>query len=543
MLDSFRLDKIVIKSVNKGVIMRRIWFLALGVLVLFVLFRFVALNYTDYIPVFIIGIFLLWLHDVTQKKKAIIRNFPVIGHFRYLFEFIRPEIQQYFIANDEEELPFNREVRSLIHQRAKNVRDTIPFGTSRDIYQTGYRWVLHSLDPKSVEDVEPRLSIGGKDCKKPYLASRLNISGMSFGALSAKAVMALNLGAKMGGFAQNTGEGGLSKYHLQGGDIVFQIGTGYFGCRNNDGMFDEDLFKEVSANPEVKMIEIKLSQGAKPSHGGILPAVKVTKEIAEIRKIPFGKDALSPPAHSAFKTPTELLGFVKKLREMSGGKPIGFKLCVGKPEDFVGICKAMLKTKIYPDFITVDGAEGGTGAAPLEFTNNIGEPLNGGLRFVHNVLVGCGLRDEIKIICSGKIATGFDMVMRIAMGADICNSARAMMMAAGCVQAKQCNANTCPTGVTTQKKRLQWGLVVDQKKHHVFSYHKNTIHSFLEIVGAMGLTNPSQLKPEHIIQRISYNISKPLSELFFYLEPKQLLGANIPDTYKNIWEKASAESF
>ncbi|OGV37271.1 MAG: glutamate synthase [Legionellales bacterium RIFCSPHIGHO2_12_FULL_35_11] len=523
--------------------MRRIWFLALGVLVLFVLFRFVALNYTDYIPVFIIGIFLLWLHDVTQKKKAIIRNFPVIGHFRYLFEFIRPEIQQYFIANDEEELPFNREVRSLIHQRAKNVRDTIPFGTSRDIYQTGYRWVLHSLDPKSVEDVEPRLSIGGKDCKKPYLASRLNISGMSFGALSAKAVMALNLGAKMGGFAQNTGEGGLSKYHLQGGDIVFQIGTGYFGCRNNDGMFDEDLFKEVSANPEVKMIEIKLSQGAKPSHGGILPAVKVTKEIAEIRKIPFGKDALSPPAHSAFKTPTELLGFVKKLREMSGGKPIGFKLCVGKPEDFVGICKAMLKTKIYPDFITVDGAEGGTGAAPLEFTNNIGEPLNGGLRFVHNVLVGCGLRDEIKIICSGKIATGFDMVMRIAMGADICNSARAMMMAAGCVQAKQCNANTCPTGVTTQKKRLQWGLVVDQKKHHVFSYHKNTIHSFLEIVGAMGLTNPSQLKPEHIIQRISYNISKPLSELFFYLEPKQLLGANIPDTYKNIWEKASAESF
>lgn len=523
--------------------MRRPWFIALGAVVVLVILRFILTNHQELIPIFVSGIIVVWIYDITQTKKAILRNFPVVGHFRYIFEFIRPEIQQYFIANDEEELPFNREVRVLIHRRSKNLRDTIPFGTSRDIFQPGYRWVLHSLSPKVVAETEGKLLIGGKDCKQPYLASRLNVSAMSFGAISANAIMAINKGAKLGGFAHNTGEGGLSSYHLQGGDLIFQIGTAYFGCRTNDGLFDESLFVKEASRVEVKMIEIKLSQGAKPAHGGVLPAVKVTKEIASIRKIEVGKDAISPPAHTAFTTPLELVQFIKRLRALSRGKPVGFKLCIGHKEEFVSICKAMLETGIFPDFITVDGAEGGTGAAPQEYTNNIGEPLNSGLRFVHNILVGVGLRDEIRIICSGKIATGFDMVLRIAMGADFCNSARAMMMAIGCVQSKQCDANTCPTGVATQKKRLQRGLVVANKMEHIASYHKNTMHSFLEIVGAMGLTSPNQLLPKHIIQRISYNVSKPLSDLFEYLEPKQLLSKNIPPQYKKLWESANIDSF
>lgn len=523
--------------------MRRQWYLAFGVVLLTLFLVLLMLHDVRWFFVFVTPLALLWIYDVFQKKRTILRNFPVLGHMRYLLEFIRPEIQQYFIANDEDERPYNREIRSIIYQRAKGVRDTVPFGTERNILETGYSWVLHSMDPKHISEVEPRIIVGGPDCKKPYSASRLNISAMSFGSLSANAIMALNKGAKIGGFAHNTGEGGLSPYHLQGGDVTFQIGTAYFGCRDEQGRFDESEFTKEATREEVKMIEIKLSQGAKPSHGGILPAAKLTEEIARVRKVKMGQDVLSPAAHSEFNSPIGLLQFVKRLRDASGGKPTGFKLCLGRRDEFLGICKAMLETNILPDFISVDGAEGGTGAAPLEFTNHVGEPLEEGLVFVHNALVGINLRDKIRIICSGKIATGFDLVEHIALGADICNAARAMMMAVGCVQSKQCNANTCPTGVATQNKRLQRGLVVDEKKFRAATYHKNTMRSFLEIVGAMGLTNPSQLKPDFIMRRISKECAKPISEIYEYLKPGQLLGKDIPESFKKYWEIADTGRF
>lgn len=523
--------------------MRRKWYLGFGIILLVLILRAVVWGHEDWIFVILTPLALIALYDVLQTKHTILRNFPILGHIRYIMEFIRPEIQQYFIADDEEELPFNREVRSLIYERAKNARDTIPFGTSKDILSVGYTWVLHSLSPKSVIEVETRISVGGDACTKPYLASRLNISNMSFGALSAQAIIALNKGAKLGNFAQGTGEGGLTPYHLQGGDLILQIGTAYFGFRDDHGRFDENLFKIAANRPEVVMIEIKLSQGAKPSEGGILPAAKVTKEIAEFRKIKMGEDVVSPAAHDVFHTPMEFVYFIQKLRELSGGKPIGFKLCVGRKENFFAICKAMLATNILPDFITVDGAEGGTGAAPVEFSNYVGEPLEAGLFFVHNALLGVGLRHKIRIICSGKIATGYDMVLRIAMGADMCNSARAMMMAIGCVQSKQCHANTCPTGVATQNLRLQRGLVPEDKKHRVAAYHKNTMYSFLQIVGAMGLTNPSHLTPDYVMRRVSTQVAKPLSEIYEYLKPGALLSADVPEIYKKYWEIASAETF
>lgn len=523
--------------------MRRQWYLSFGVVLLALLLIFVMLHDAVWFLIFLTPVILVWIYDIIQTKRSILRNFPVLGHIRYVLEFLRPEIQQYFIASDEEERPFNRETRSIVYQRAKNVRDTVPFGTERDILQVGYTWVLHSLNPKHSSAVEPRVSVGGPDCKKPYSASRLNISAMSFGSLSANALMALNRGAQIGGFAHNTGEGGLSPYHLQGGDVIFQLGTAYFGCRNDQGDFDEEQFAIEANRDEVKMIEIKLSQGAKPSHGGILPAAKLTPEIAKVRKVKMGQDVVSPAAHSAFNSPIGLLQFIKKLRELSGGKPIGFKLCVGRKDEFLSICKAMLETNILPDFITVDGAEGGTGAAPLEFTNHIGEPLEAGLVFVHNALVGINLRDKIRIICSGKVATGFDLVEKIALGADMCNSARAMMMSLGCVQSKQCNANTCPTGVATQNARLQHGLVVDEKKIRVANFHKNTMKSFLEIVGAMGLSNPSELKPQFLMRRINEHCVKPFDEIHAYLKPGQLLGSNIPENFKRYWDLANAEQF
>ncbi len=523
--------------------MRRKWYLGFGIILLVLILRAIVWGHEDWIFVILVPIALVAIYDLCQRKHTILRNFPVLGHMRYIMEFIRPEIQQYFIADDEEELPFNREVRSLIYERAKNARDTIPFGTSKDILSVGYTWVLHSLSPKSVVEVETRLWVGGDDCTKPYLASRLNISNMSFGALSGPAVMALNMGAKLGNFAQGTGEGGLTPYHLQGGDLILQVGTAYFGFRDDQGRFDENLFRIAANRPEIVMIEIKLSQGAKPSEGGILPGAKVTAEIAEFRKIKIGEDAISPAAHHAFQTPIEFLYFIQKLRQLSGGKPVGFKLCVGRKEDFFAICKAMLTTNILPDFIVVDGAEGGTGAAPVEFANYVGEPLEAGLIFVHNALVGIGARQKIRIICSGKVATGYDMVLRIAMGADMCNSARAMMMAIGCIQSKQCHANTCPTGVATQNRRLQRGLVPEDKKHRVVSYHKNTMYSFLQIVGAMGLTSPSQLTPDYVMRRVSTQVAKPLSEIYDYIKPGALLGGDVPEIYKKSWEIASAERF
>lgn len=523
--------------------MRRQWYIAFGIILIVVLLFFIMLENIYWFFIFLSPLIVLYFYDILQKKHTILRNFPILGHARYLLEFVRPEIQQYFIASDSSELPFNREDRSLAYQRSKNARDTIPFGTDQDIMKIGYTWALHSMDPKHASEVEERITVGGPDCKQPYSASRLNISAMSFGSLSSVAVMALNKGALLGGFAHNTGEGGLSKYHLQGGDIIFQIGTGYFGCRYENGEFNPDEFTQESNRPEVKMIEIKLSQGAKPSHGGILPAAKLTKEIAIARKVPMGKDVLSPIAHSAFHTPIELLEFVQKLRNLSNGKPIGFKLCLGRPDEFMAICKAMLITKILPDFITVDGAEGGTGAAPIEFANYVGTPLEEGLVFIHNALVGINVRDKIRIICSGKVTNGFDMVKHIAVGADMCNSARAMMLAVGCLQTKQCNANTCPTGVTTQNKRLQYGLVVDEKKHQVVAFHRNTIKSFLELVGALGFANPNELRPNHLMRRIGINLVKTLAEIYEFLEPGQLLTDDVPKFYKQYWDAADPNKF
>jgi len=522
---------------------RRKLYLGFGLFGLFVFLRLIVMHNALWFFCMIGLLIPIFIYDLVQTKHAILRNFPILGHIRYIFEFFRPEIQQYLIASNEEERPFNRNTRSVVYQRAKNERDTVPYGTENNIREVGYTWVLHSIQPFEINEVEPRILVGGDRCSKPYSASRLNISALSFGALSANALMALNLGAKLGGFAHNTGEGGLSPYHLQGGDIIFQLGTGYFGCRDEQGRFDDQEFVKEATREQVKMIEVKISQGAKPAHGGLLPAAKVTPEIALARKVKLGQDVLSPSAHSAFSTPKELLVFLDKLRDLSGGKPVGFKLCVGKKSEFLAICKAMLETNLLPDFITVDGAEGGTGAAPFEFTSRIGEPLEEALIFVHNALVGINLRDKIRLICSGKTTTGFDIVQRIAMGADLCNSARAMMMSIGCLQSKQCDANTCPTGIATQNKWLQRGLVVDDKKYRAENYHRNTVKSFLEIVGAMGLSNPSDLKPSHLVRRISTQHVKTFDQIYEYLSPGALLVNPLPVSFKIHWDEASAEKF
>ena len=524
--------------------MRRKFYLGFGISLLALLLALIMIHHGMWFLLVLVPLVLVFVHDYFQRYHSILRNFPVLGHMRFLLEFFRPEIRQYIIAGDEEERPYDRETRSIIYERAKAIRDTIPFGTERDILGNGYEWVLHSLSPRHVDDVVAHIQVGGPDCKKPYLASRLNISAMSFGALSANAILALNKGAKAGGFYHNTGEGGLSDHHLAGGgDIVWQIGTGYFGCRNAEGGFDADTFKTAAQHPQVKMIELKLSQGAKPAHGGILPASKVTPEIARIRHIQLGKDVVSPPAHSAFNTPLEMMAFIKKLRKLSGGKPVGFKLCIGQKVQFLALIKAMLESKVTPDFITVDGAEGGTGAAPQEFSNHIGTPLSDGLAFVHNALVGAGLREQIRIICSGKVATGFDMVTKIALGADICNAARAFMMSVGCIQSRQCNANTCPTGVATQNKRLQRGLVVNKKYQRAANYHEHTIHSFLEIVGAMGLDNPGKLKPNQVMRRIAPNQVMSYEDIYQCLPQNALLDGQADEKWQQHWQQANAKSF
>ena len=486
----------------------------------------------------------LGVYDCAQSQHSILRNFPVVGHMRYLLEMIRPEIYQYFVESDTEGVPFDRAQRTIVYQRSKAVRDTVPFGTLEDVYQVGYEWVNHSLAPVHVQPNTMRITIGGPDCKHPYSASLLNISAMSYGSLSRNAVLALNGGAKLGNFAHNTGEGGVSPYHLEGGgDVIWQIGTGYFGCRTDDGLFCPDTYAERVAHPHIKMVELKLSQGAKPGHGGILPAAKLTPEIAEIRKVPMGRDVLSPPGHSAFSTPIELMEFIAKLREFSGGKPVGFKLCVGKRREFLAVCKAMVETGITPDFITVDGGEGGTGAAPLEFTNSIGAPLIDGLIFVHNALVGFDVRRHIRVISSGKISSGFGMVKRLAVGADLCNAARAMMMAVGCIQALKCNTNHCPVGVATQDERLMKGLVVSDKKQRVANYHEATIESLSEMIGAMGISHPQRLRRWHIMRRISPIETRHYGEIFDYLERGSLLNEPLPESYERACRAASAETF
>ncbi|MFT4648274.1 MAG: glutamate synthase domain-containing protein 2 [Glaciecola sp.] len=484
------------------------------------------------------------MFDATQRRHSILRNFPLLGRVRYLFEMIRPEIQQYFVEADTDGLPFNRERRSVVYQRAKKAMDTLPFGTQLDVYAPGYEWISHSFMAKHPSATAPRVLIGGDTCKQPYSSSLLNIAAMSYGSLSANAVEALNRGARDGGFAQNTGEGGAAPFHLNpGGDLIWQIGTGYFGCRDADGKFDQEKFQEAAKHPSIKMIEIKLSQGAKPGHGGILPGAKVTEEIAEIRGVPIGKDVLSPPTHSAFRTPVEMLHWIEKLRKLSGGKPVGFKLCVGRMDEFMVLCMAMRSSGKHPDFIVVDGGEGGTGAAPLEFSNSVGMPLNEGLVFVHNCLVGFALRERIKIIASGKVITGFDMVTKLALGADLCYSARAMMMAIGCIQARRCNANDCPAGVATQKKSLMQGLDVDDKAPRVHSYHEETIQSLLELVGASGLDAPSEITPHHIMRRVQGTVVRSYFDLYPFIERGALIADPVPEAYEEVWRRASRNQF
>ena len=452
-----------------------------------------------YLSAIIIPYIAVGVYDIFAKKHTILRNYPVFGHFRYLLESVRPEIQQYFIESAHSGTPYSHEVRSLIYQRAKGVKDTIPFGTKHDITQKGYVHSYHSLFPTELSHGEARVIIGGDDCSKKYNSSRLNISAMSFGSLSPNAILALNKGAKLGGFAHNTGEGGLSPYHAEGGgDIIFQIGTGYFGCRNLDGSFSRDKFKDIATQNNVVMVEIKLSQGAKPAHGGILPAAKVNEEIAEIRGIEIGKSAISPPTHAEFSSHEEMLEFIKELRDLSGGKPVGLKLCIGIKQEFIDLCNVMTKANIYPDFITIDGAEGGTGAAPVEFSNRLGTPINEAIPFVNDCLIALKIRDKIKLVASGKVATGYDMITKIALGADICNSARAMMFALGCVQSLSCNTNKCPTGIATQDKKRWKPLDVEDKYQRVANYHKATIENFLELAEAMGITKIDDLSPEHI---------------------------------------------
>jgi len=486
----------------------------------------------------------LGVYDMLQTKHTIRRNFPFLGRFRYWFEAIRPEIQQYFVESNSSGRPFSRELRSLVYRRAKNVTDTIPFGTEYDVYAIGYQWMNHSLLALEPAEVAPRVRVGGPACLQPYEAAVLNVSAMSYGALSRNAILALNRGAQLGGFYHNTGEGGLSPYHLEGGgDICWQIGTGYFGCRDEHGNFDGELFREKAKTPQIKMIEIKLSQGAKPGHGGILPAKKVSLEIAQIRHVPVGKDVISPPTHTAFTTPVGLCEFILRLRELSAGKPIGFKLCLGKRREFLAICKAMVETGIYPDFITVDGGEGGTGAAPLEFSNVLGTPLDEALVFVHNALVGIGIRQHVRVIGSGRVVTGFDIAHKLAIGADLCNSARAMMFALGCIQAQRCNTNDCPTGVATQDPSLVAGLVVADKAVRVRNFQHNTVKAFVELLAASGLRRPDELRPWHILRRISPTEVRHYGEMYEYLRDRELLAEPVPQSFARAWRAAAPQSF
>lgn len=486
----------------------------------------------------------LGLADMLQTKQAIRRNFPVVGHGRYLLESIRPEINQYFIESDTDGAPIPRNLRSLVYQRAKGALDTVPFGTQLDLYAPGAEWLTHSMVPEPAPPTPPRLLLGEHTCTQPYHSSLLNVSAMSFGSLSNRAVEALNKGAKAGNFAHNTGEGGISEHHLKhGGDLIWQIGTGYFGCRNERGEFDAAAFAQNAQRPEVKMIEIKLSQGAKPAHGGILPASKLTREIAKIRGVPMGQDVLSPPAHSAFRTPLEMMAFVARLRELSGGKPVGIKLCLGKRREFLALCKAMVESGNHPDYVAVDGAEGGTGAAPLEFSNRVGVPLTEAVIFVHSALVGSGMRDRVKVIAGGKVVTGFDIARLLAIGADACYSARAMLLAVGCIQARRCNNNTCPTGIATQDPELIEGLVVEDKAPRVERYHRETIHSFLELLGACGFSNPWDLRPWNIHRRISATEVRHYGDIYEYLQPGSLLDGSASEEMNHLWAHAHAHTF
>lgn len=493
------------------------------------------------------GLFLLGVHDIYQRRHSILRNYPVVGHLRFLLEGFRPEIRQYIIEGDHEEVPFSRQARGLVYQRAKGAEDKRPFGTIENVYSSGYAWLTHSASPVVIDDTNFRVRIGGSACKQPYDASLYNISAMSFGSLSANAILALNTGAKKGGFAHDTGEGGISRYHRQGGgDLIYQVASGYFGCRNDDGSFSPEKFADLAADPQIRMIEIKLSQGAKPGHGGMLPASKISPEIAEARGIPMGADCVSPAAHGTFSTPIGLMQFVRQLRELSGSKPVGIKLCIGHRREFMSMVKAMLKTGIAPDFIVVDGAEGGTGAAPVEFANRVGMPMLEGLTFVHNTLRGAGIRHEVKIGAAGKIISAFDIARAVALGADWCNAARGFMFAVGCIQAQACHTNKCPVGIATQDPARQRALDVGDKSDRVARFHRNTMKALGEIAGAAGLVNPSDFMPYHFMFRQKDNEFLDGNEAYPYLPDGFLVaGEEIPELadWYSRWDRANAESF
>lgn len=523
--------------------MVRNWFFGISAAV----FALVAALWLIWPPVLwslvvLLPLFALGMRDALQTRHTVLRNFPIIGHGRYLIESVRPELQQYLIESNLDAYPVEREFRSLVYQRSKNELETRPFGTQRDVYQVGYEWASHSLAPVRELDEEPRVMFGGADCSKPYSASHLNVSAMSFGSISSNAILALNGGAKKGGFAHNTGEGGLSKYHLEpGGDLVWQIGTGYFGCRTRNGRFDPERFCDRARRESVRMIELKLSQGAKPGHGGILPAAKVTPEIAEARGMPEYEAALSPPWHTAFSTPVEMIEFVARLRELCDGKPVGIKLSVGRRTDFLAMCKAMIEVGTAPDFVTVDGGEGGTGAAPLEFSNSLGMPGRDGLVFVHNALVGAGLRENTRVIYSGKVLSSFHMIRAFALGADTCNAARAMMFALGCIQALRCNNNTCPTGITTQNPALVKGLHVPGKTERVYQYHRASIHALLEMLAAMGLEAPAEVRPDHVFRRVDDLHVRSFAEIYEFLESDVLASGAAQCSLTREWDQADAK--
>jgi glutamate synthase domain-containing protein 2 len=486
----------------------------------------------------------LGLRDLFHPRHAVLRNYPIAAHLRFILEGVRPEMRQYFFEDEKHGTPFSRDKRSVVYQRAKKQLDKRPFGTQHEVYQNGFEWLHHSLAAKMPAKHPPRVTIGGPDCTQPYSASLLNISAMSFGSLSANAIRALNKGAAMGGFAHDTGEGGLSPYHREGGgDIIWEIGSGYFGARDEHGRFSPERFAQTARLPQVKMVELKLSQGAKPGHGGVLPAAKVSPEISRIRGVPLGEDCVSPPAHAAFSTPVEMLHFIAEMRRLSGGKPAGFKLCIGHRWEFLAICKAMVETGITPDFIVVDGAEGGTGAAPLEFMDHIGMPLRDGLGFVHQALVGVGLRDRIRIGASGKIATAFDMARVLALGADWCNAARGFMFALGCIQSLSCHTDRCPTGVATQDPLRQRALLVPDKAERVRNFHAATLEALAELVAAAGLDHPSELRPHHIWRRISPTEVRSLADLVPAPEPGALLRGAVPSRFLPCWDLADPRSF
>ncbi len=481
--------------------------------------------------------------DLFQPFHSLRRNYPIISYFRWLFEELRPALRQYLFESEDDGRPFSREQRALVYRRAKGVNDQLPFGTVLDVYQDGYEWINHSVmpRPKSIED--RRIVVGGPQCTQPYSASVFNISAMSFGALSSNAILALNRGARIGGFAHDTGEGGISRYHREpGGDLIWEIGSGYFGCRDHEGKFAPERFSESAASPQVKMIELKLSQGAKPGHGGVLPGAKVTAEIAATRGVPIGKDCVSPSSHSAFSSPVELVAFLGTLRELSGGKPVGFKMCIGHPVEFMAIVKAMLETGITPDFVVIDGSEGGTGAAPLELANRVGTPLREGLIFARNVLVGAGLKDHIRLGASGKITSGYALAANIAIGADWCNAARGFMFALGCIQSLTCHTDKCPTGVATQNPRRSRALVVEDKSQRVASFHRNTVMALNNIVAAAGFDHPSELGPEHLYRRFGTHEVMPATECYPFLETGELLD-EARDDYGVWWKKANSAHF